>query len=60
MANLRTSAAFYYRGIKNNNKQFGIAVQGNYSIVQPTGVFINSLMYPVRNRPSMFLLRPRM
>jgi len=59
MANLRTSAAFYHRGIKNNNRQFGIAVQGNYSIVQPTGVFINSILYPLGKRPSMSFLRPR-
>ncbi len=44
MGHVRTSAIFYRRGIPNNNNTFfGVVVVGNYNIVNPTSVFINSI-----------------
>lgn len=35
MPGIKTSRVFYRRGVSNDNKFFGFAVQGNYAIVQP-------------------------
>lgn len=42
MGKVRTSAAFYRRGVSNQNKNFGTAAQGNYPIIQPMGLYIAS------------------
>jgi len=46
MGKLRTSAAYYRRGISNTDKNFAFAVQGNYPLVQPNILFRNSILYP--------------
>ena len=46
MGKLRTSAAFYRRGISNTDPSFALAVQGNYPIVQPNFLYRKSLLYP--------------
>ena len=43
MGHVRTSAIFYRRGVPNNNPTFGVDVYGNYPIVQPQSIFINSI-----------------
>ena len=39
MGKVRTSAAFYRRGIPDSFVGFGTVAQGNYSIVSPTYLF---------------------
>jgi len=41
MGKLTTGAIFYRRGVSNDQKYFGRAVQGNYQNIQPTGLYIN-------------------
>lgn len=42
---VRTSAAFYYRGVPNSFKDFGLVATGNYTIFQPTLQIINSSFF---------------
>jgi hypothetical protein len=39
---IKTSRVFYRRGIPNTNNFFGFNVLGNYSIIQPQSLYLNS------------------
>lgn len=40
MGKVRTSAAFYRRGIPNSYSSFGLVCQSNFTVVNPTNKFI--------------------
>ncbi len=40
MGKVRTSAAFYRRGIPNSYSSFGLVSQSNFTVVNPTNKFI--------------------
>jgi hypothetical protein len=42
---VRTTAAFYRRGVPNGFKDFGLVATGNYTIFQPTTPLINSSFF---------------
>ncbi len=42
---IRTSAAFYRRGVPNRFTDFGIVATGNYTIFQPTFPILNSSFF---------------
>jgi hypothetical protein len=42
MSKIATSSSIYRRGVPNNYYQFGILVQGNYPIYQPSGTYLYS------------------
>jgi hypothetical protein len=50
MGKLKTSSTFYRRGVTNENKNFGFAMQSNWPIIQPIDAYIASV-----NRPNIFL-----
>jgi hypothetical protein len=39
---VRTTAAFYRRGVPNGFKDFGLVATGNYTVFQPTTTLITS------------------
>jgi hypothetical protein len=43
---VRTSAAFYRRGVPNTFKDFGKIATGNYTVGQPTSLIVNSYVFP--------------
>lgn len=43
MGKLKTSAIFYRRGVTNQSKNFGFAMQSNWPIIQPMGLYIRSI-----------------
>jgi hypothetical protein len=42
---IRTSAAFYRRGVPNSFNNFGYIASGNYTIFQPTRPIFNSVFF---------------
>jgi hypothetical protein len=42
---VRTSAAFYGRGVPNRFTDFGLVASGNYTVFQPTTPIINSSFF---------------
>lgn len=42
---VRTSAAFYGRGVSNRFTDFGLVASGNYTVFQPTTPIINSTFF---------------
>ena len=42
MGKIRTSAKFYRRGVSNENRDFGFAMQSNNSIIKPVSLYIAS------------------
>ena len=42
---VRTSAAFYGRGVPNLFTDFGLVATGNYTVFQPTTTIINSSFF---------------
>jgi hypothetical protein len=43
MGKIKTSAIFYRRGVSNQYRNFGFAMQTNYPIIQPINTFISSI-----------------
>jgi hypothetical protein len=43
---VRTSAAFYRRGVSNTFNNFGKIASGNYTVGQPTSLIVNSYVFP--------------
>jgi len=43
MGKIKTSSIFYRRGVSNQHRNFGFAMQTNYPIIQPMNLFINSV-----------------
>jgi len=43
MGKNKTSAIFYRRGVSNQYRNFGFAMQTNYPIIKPMNLFINSI-----------------
>jgi len=58
MGKVRTSAAFYRRGVPDSFTGFGTVSQGNYSIVSPTYLFApNNIARPnINTKPKPKLL----
>ena len=57
MAFGRTSASFYRRGVPNSFNGFAQLAQANYSIVQPTYLFIANTNFFNRNMHSIINYR---
>uniref|UniRef100_A0A6C0H4N8 Uncharacterized protein n=1 Tax=viral metagenome TaxID=1070528 RepID=A0A6C0H4N8_9ZZZZ len=55
MGKLTTGAIFYRRGVSNDQKNFGRAVQGNYQNIQPTSLYINGGNKPQSLALNIFL-----
>jgi hypothetical protein len=55
MGKLTTSAVFYRRGVSNDEKYFGRAVQGNNQIIQPISLYLNGARQPSSLALNIFL-----
>jgi hypothetical protein len=55
MGKLTTSAVFYRRGVSNDEKYFGRAVQGNNQIIQPISLYLNGGRQPSSLALNIFL-----
>ena len=42
---VRTSAAFYRRGVPNSFKDFGLIATGNYTVINPTSSFVKNSFF---------------
>lgn len=42
---VRTSASFYRRGVPNSFKDFGLIANGNYTVIQPTTLYIKNSFF---------------
>jgi hypothetical protein len=55
MGKLTTSAIFYRRGVSNDEKYFGRAVQGNNQIIQQSNLYLNGDRKPSSLALNIFL-----
>lgn len=42
---VRTSASFYRRGVPNRFTDFGLIATGNYTVFQPTNLFVKNSFF---------------